>query len=134
MKSHLERAKANEHFLAFIDSNGGDEFLEWKMTVLFYASLHYLKAYLKFKKAPSGNSHKDIDSIINPSNPKAKYPLPQEIYNFYNTLYQNSWEARYTGVYHTALQAALLKWKCSESLQCLSELKLFFMKNGLNLS
>ncbi len=37
MKSHLERAKANERFLAFIDENDGDDFSEWKMTVFFIA-------------------------------------------------------------------------------------------------
>ena len=132
MKSHLERAKANERFLAFIDANEGDDFSEWKMTVLFYSSLHYLKAYLILKKKPLGHSHKDIDSIINPANAKAQFPFPQKIYDYYNTLYQNSWEARYSGVYNTAMQAALLKWKCSESLCCLEELKKYFKAEGLS--
>lgn len=131
MKSHLERAKANERFLAFIDENDGDDFSEWKMTVLFYCSLHYLKAYLIFKKKPVGHSHKEIDSIINPSNPKAQFPFPEKIYNLYNTLYQNSWEARYSGVYNTSMQAALLKWKCTESFTCLNELKSYFASEGL---
>lgn len=133
MKSHLERAKANERFLAFIDENEGDDFSDWKMTVLFYCSLHYLKAYLILKKKPLGHSHKEIDSIINPGNPTAQFPLPQNIYDYYNTLYQNSWEARYSGVYNTAMQAALLKWKCTESFGCLEKLKKYFISEGLKI-
>jgi hypothetical protein len=103
------------------------------MTVLFYCSLHYLKAYLIFKKKPVGHSHQEIDSIINPGNKKAPAPFPEKIYNLYNTLYQNSWEARYSGVYITAMQTALNKWKCTESSACLRELKNYFISEGLKI-
>jgi len=133
MKSHLERAKANERFLAFIDDNEGDDFSDWKMTVLFYCALHYLKAFLILNKKPLGHSHTEIDSIINPCSTSAKFPFPQKIYDYYNVLYQNSWEARYSGVYFTDLQVQLLKWKCNESSDCLKKLKEYFITEGLQI-
>jgi hypothetical protein len=133
MKSHIERARANESFLIFIDQNGGDDFVEWKMTVLFYTGLHYLRAFLKFNKIPTPHSHKETDFLINPAYKTAKLPFPQKQYDYYNTLYQNSWEARYSGVYDTTFQELLLKVKYSESIECLEKLKQYFQASGLHL-
>lgn len=133
MRSHIDRAKANERFLAFINDHAGDEFIEWKITVLFYTSLHYIKALLIFKDKPSGRGQRDIDRIIDPSHEKAIFPFPAEIYDLYITLYQNAWESRYLGVYENLLEAAMLKQRYLESQDCLIALKKYLESVGLQL-
>lgn len=132
MRSHIARAKSNEKFLKFIDQGASSDFTDWKITVIFYTALHYLRAYLLFKKIRVPRSHKLIDTIINPSNPSAIHPLPK-VYNRYNALYQNSWESRYSGVYTNDFQEKLLLAKCQESRQYLEALKSFFAEEGLKI-
>jgi len=131
MKTHLARAQHNEKFLDFIETNINDDFLDWKITVAFYAALHYLKAFLKLKGIISGNSHKEIDSIIDPKNPKAKFPIPEKQYTYYQELYQNARNSRYSGLYTSDFQILLLKVKCDQSKKSLEELKSYFKENGL---
>lgn len=134
MKAHIDKALNNERFLQFIESNIKDDFIDWKITVIFYAALHYLKAFLKFKKVPNVNSHKEIDNAINPGLEGAKYPIPKNEFETYRDLYQISRSVRYSGIYKSDLQVLLLSQSCEKSKQNLEVLKAFFVAEGLILS
>ncbi len=131
MKGHIEKAKHNEKFLEFIETNVTDDFHDWRITVIFYSGLHYMKALLKLKKIPSGHSHTDLDIVINPNNNKAKYPLPTNVYNLYQSLYQNARNSRYDAHLSNDFQILLMKVKTDESKKSLTEIKKYIKKEGL---
>lgn len=133
MKKFLEKAKNNERFLFFIEKNALDDFHDWKITIIFYAAIHYIKALLKFKRKPSVFNHREMDNMINPSNSSALYPFPQNEYECYSELYTDSRNARYTPVYSTDFQILLLKVICDNSKRNLNKIKNFIISEGLKI-
>jgi hypothetical protein len=134
MREHLEKAKSNEKFLLFIEQNAVNDFYDWKITVIFYIALHYIKALLKFKKKPTGYTHFDLDKIINPCKPSASCPFPQDKYDCYNDLYIDSRNARYSPVYSTDFQILLVHVLCEKSKTNLGAIKKYVVSEGLKIT
>jgi len=85
------------------------DFFIWMVTVVFYAALHYLRAFLKLKGFTPGSSHFDLEKAIDQNNPRCLLTLPKEIYLCYRQLYEQSRSARYnTVVYSSDLQQKLI--------------------------
>ena len=131
MKGHIEKAQNNEKFINFLEQSVPTDFYDWKTTIIFYAGYHYLIAFIKFNKVASAFSHKQTDAIINPANPQAKLPLPEDIYTHYQTLYLNSRLTRYYPHEGGDFQLLLLQVKTAESKKSLLALKAYFKKEGL---
>jgi len=123
MNVNIDKAKHNEDFIKLIKKHGTNDYNDWIITVCFYAALHYIKAYLKFKKVTAGFSHNQIDEQINPNNKKSKARLPEKIYNSYYELYRSSRNARYTAVYMNDFQKLLLEVNSKEAQEHLSDIK-----------
>lgn len=134
MREHLEKAKNNERFLEFIEQNIKDNFYDWKIIVIFYAALHYIKALLKLKRKPPGFTHNELKNIINPQNTQARYPFPQKIYDSYDELYDDSRNARYTAVYMNEFQILLMNSLYNRSKTNLANIKKHVSQEGLVIS
>lgn len=130
MEHHITKAQNNERFLLFIEESIKDDFIDWKITVIFYAALHYIKAFLKKNKIIIGQSHSEIESAIKAG---GKFPLPPDIYDIYHDLYRTSREARYVAIYTTPFQDTLLQFKCNEAKEELNTLKEFIKTCGLKI-
>lgn len=78
------------------DSDIKDEFLDWKITVLFYCALHKIKEHLckKGVKCIDMETHKAISDLLK----EDRYKLPDQGNSAYSKLYQNSRESRYNGI------------------------------------
>lgn len=86
-KEHLDKAHHNEDFFNHIDINN-TMYLDWAVTGLYYAALHYIDAYL----AAVG-----VLSIPNHRQRHEEYSLAidKEVYRDYRTLENKSIIARY---------------------------------------
>ena len=131
MRDHLAKAKHNEKFIKLINDSIKDDFFDWKITISFYAALHYLKAFLKLKNVFGGNTHTQIDNLINPNSNTKKINIPDNIYSSYQVLLNNSRNARYSVYKNSDFQVLLLKVKKDESNNLLKELKNYFKSQGL---
>lgn len=55
---YCNQALLNEKFLNEIESNYYSDFNDWKITIIFYTSVHFLKSYAKIKNIEL-NDHVD---------------------------------------------------------------------------
>jgi hypothetical protein len=69
MKLHVNQAAHNQHFHDVISSNFPNQFTDWKITVLFYITIHSLKALAAQRKIDIGTTHFDIELSVNPDRP-----------------------------------------------------------------
>jgi hypothetical protein len=87
-RDHLHIANNNEQFSQFLMTNRAH--LDWAVTGMFYAAMHYIEAYLATQNIHSG-SHRMRDSSIYHN------PVLSIIYDDYNDLKNDSIQARYYG-------------------------------------
>src|ERR1039457_2916731 len=104
MKRFLEQATHNHDFHDCLIKHFPDTFYDWKITVLFYIALHYLKALMKHRGQKVENTHWDIQNEVNPDEPKAKCKISKTAYKNYYKLKQYSENARYEGVIDEDIQ------------------------------
>jgi hypothetical protein len=97
MKHHLNQAAHNQNFHNVICSNFKVQFHDWKITILFYVAIHYLKALAASKKIDIGTTHFDIELSVNPDRPNAKMKITKNAWREYKTLFNYSRTARYEG-------------------------------------
>ena len=76
---------------AFADAIGETlpEYRDWAVTALFYATVHYLRAYLASVKQVTVSAHQDMHWIW------PKYPELRQVKPLYEHLKQQSQKARY---------------------------------------
>ena len=84
---HIRKAKHNESFISSFDLNS-TPFLDWVVTAIFYAALHYLDAYLAENNKHPG-THQVRNSLF------SKDPNLATLWNSYQDLENDSREARY---------------------------------------
>lgn len=85
--SHLSQAQHNENFVQTFDLDKTG-YLDWVVTGIFYAGVHYVESFLATKGFNSGN-HMEREKAI------MSYPELDPIINDYRTLKDESVEARY---------------------------------------
>lgn len=92
----LKQARHNESALQLL-CKSTDEFFDWKFTMLYYAALHYMKAWLR-EQGYDGSleSHFDVLEIINRQRQGASIykPKPWVFFAFKN-LHKRSSDYRY---------------------------------------
>lgn len=85
--NHLRQAQHNEAFVASFNLDS-TAYLDWVVTAIFYAALHYIESYLAILNIhPS--THQSRDRLF-----QQQQPLKQ-IYNQYRILKTRSENARY---------------------------------------
>jgi hypothetical protein len=87
-RDHLRIAENNERFSQFLLSN--HVYLDWAVTGMFYAAIHYVEAYLATQNRHS-DFHRLRDSSI------LQIPQLAPLYDDYNDLKNDSTQARYLG-------------------------------------
>lgn len=96
MQKAINQIRHNEDFYACICKSFPDNFYDWKITILFYIAIHYLKAlaYKSNVKLPA--SHYDIEHEVNPKKGNILH-LTYKAWDWYFDLYLCSRTARYDG-------------------------------------
>lgn len=88
VRTHLQQAQHNETFFAGIDLRS---YSDWAVTVLFYAALHYIDAYLAQAGHLDPGVHDVRDSLIR------RYVPTRQVARQYFRLKNFSRTARYYG-------------------------------------
>jgi hypothetical protein len=84
----VERAEHNERLYVYLREQGAT-YNDWQVTVLFYAALHYLRAYAAYNHLPMPKSHEGSWAVIS----KEAF-LKREIASEYAELQNRSEDAR----------------------------------------
>ena len=63
MNSFYNQAKHNKEFLDCVEENFPNSFFDWKITILFYVSIHLIKCLAKTRNVEIGDTHYDIEKI-----------------------------------------------------------------------
>ena len=92
MSIFIKQAEENIRLLDSLEKNNKDEFFDWKITIAFYACLHYAKAYLTlyYPDAPVELHHQIRKALQK----RAK----QDIFDFYVDIQELSNATRYDGI------------------------------------
>jgi HEPN domain-containing protein len=93
--SHLKLAKHNIFFYNDLCESFSEDYFDWKITVLFYTSLHLIEALAESKSIDLGRTHRERELSINPSK-SGSMPVKTHIYQKYMYLKEFSEDCRYT--------------------------------------
>lgn len=116
---HIARAENNEHF--YDQFNLADTpFLDWALTTLFYAALHYVDASLA--RYPGGGVHPQ--SHANRERLIALDGILRNIYSDYEELRNRSEDARYNIVDFSPAFVAMLRATEFQKIRSLTRSKL----------
>jgi hypothetical protein len=100
---HLTQARINEEFAELLLNTAEGRFLGWAVVSLFYAAVHYGRAFLRSCKAPVITSHPGFEThFMNVSGNQAAY-------NLYRRLKDESERARYDCCVYTQNEVLELK-------------------------
>ena len=110
MGKFLEQARHNEALLDLLDEKFPDLFFDWKITIAFYSTLHYMNEYL----ADGGRNiivhdHSERNAQLNPNDHRCTFPLSEDLWEKYYEIYIKSKAVRYQGIPNK--RSVLLKWK-----------------------
>lgn len=123
MQEFINHAKHNEKFHELICNAENTGYYDWKVTVLFYVAIHYLKALAQFRKKSIGESHEQINNNIKNNRQGATMPLQNTARNNYMALYRYSQTSRYDGFTDADTFQQLMKRDYEDALECLSDFK-----------
>jgi len=91
VRQHLEQAGHNEAFLASLDLPS-TPYLDWAITIIFYAALHYLRALFARHQITNIARYGDMDKVFDRLALLKRNP---GVYNDYRQLKDDSRDARY---------------------------------------
>jgi len=95
-EDHLATAERNLVFAEQVKANGN--FLEWAVTALFYAAVHYGRAFISAKGGPAMTSHRGFETHF------VRIGGDQGLYATYRELKDESERARYDCVQYTSAE------------------------------
>lgn len=98
MQHFIDQAIHNERFHECVHSNFSESFFDWKITILFYTAIHYLKALAADRNIDIGSTHTDIEYNCNPDRTGRKMPITRNAWREYKNLYRYSHTSRYEGI------------------------------------
>jgi len=97
-QQYLDQASHNQKFHDCIEGQFANDFFDWKITVLFYVAIHWLKA-LGIKRGYNlGETHYEIECKVNPGRDNAQCKITRNAWREYKSLYTYSRTARYEGI------------------------------------
>jgi hypothetical protein len=131
--SYILQAKHNEKFHDCICEQFPDRFFDWKITILFYQAIHYLKALAFQKNINIGDTHFEIEQNVNPDRPKNKMSLTKGAWRDYNALFHYSQTARYNGITDFETFEKLKEADYFFAKQNLEKFKRYLLSVGLKL-
>ena len=99
MNPFFKQAKHNSEFLKCINDKFPDLFYDWKITVLFYISIHLLKCLSHKRGIRIGDTHYEIEYSLNPKKcQKQVFPFPEWTWKTYSRIFKYSKDSRYDGI------------------------------------
>ena len=98
MQKNINQAEHNQDFHKCIVDKFEDSFFDWKITVLFYIAIHYLKALAEKRGENIGDTHIEIDRSVNPDRNDSTMKITRNAWREYKQLYNYSRTARYEGI------------------------------------
>lgn len=131
MQQHIDQASHNQKFHDSIDTQFGGQFYDWKITVLFYVAIHYLKALASQRGIDIGETHYEIEQSVNPDRYSAKMRLSRNAWREYKNLFNYSRTARYEGITDFATFEKLKQIDHSYCVQHLDNFKSYLRSQGL---
>jgi hypothetical protein len=84
---HLMQAKENEALAEFLLDH--DRFLGWAVSSIFYAAVHYGRAFMRSQNGPVITSHRGFETHF------LRHTRDQALYNLYRRMKDESERARY---------------------------------------
>ena len=133
MNQHLDQANHNLDFHECISSNFTDRFCDWKITVLFYVAIHYMKALALQNGVNIGDTHTEIEKSVRPNSPTAKMQITNNAWGEYKSLYNYSRTARYEGITDIATFDKLKQIDHSYCLKHLDNFKKYIVGRGVKI-
>ena len=140
---HNKQATHNERFHNSTCEHFPDDFYDWKITILFYVSIHYVKALANQLNINIGNDHFQIRNNIKPPDKTERRPLMSfntSAYKYYDYLYRTSQISRYngfvdkTGIFSNNEEfQAIMKEDHQKAVESLEKLKLYIKGRGLKI-
>ena len=102
---HLAQARDNEALSDFLLEQSEDRFFGWAVTTVFYAAVHYGRAFLRSKNAAVITSHPGFETHF------LRVSRDQSLYNLYRRLKDESERARYDCARYNKTEVNELKQK-----------------------
>jgi hypothetical protein len=133
-----QHALHNEEFHTATTKSYPDKYFDWKVVMIFYAGLHYVKGLAHQLNISIGESHMDIRNNIQP--PKANQRIKpamaftKRAYDNYDLLYEASRNARYSGFRNPILFEQIMEEQNTACLKALKDLKSYIKDRGLTIS
>lgn len=97
-ETYIKKAKHNESFHDDLCDCFENKYFDWKITSLFYTSIHWIKTLALKENKNIGVTHKEINQNINPERNDSVLKISKGAYYFYINLYKQSKTARYDGI------------------------------------
>lgn len=133
MQNHLDQATHNRDFHTCIDAEFNDQFYDWKITVLFYVAIHWLKALAAKRGIDIGETHFDIEQNVNPDRHNSQMRITKGAWREYKNLFNYSRTARYEGITDIKTFEQLKQVDHGYCLQHLDNFKKYLESQGLTL-
>jgi hypothetical protein len=133
MQQHIDQAKHNNDFHDCIESNFSGRFYDWKITVLFYVAIHYLKALAANRNIDIGVTHYDIEHNVNPDRNGKKMQISRNAWREYKNLFNYSRTSRYEGITDITTFEKLKQADHSYCLKHLDSFKNYIEGQGVTL-
>jgi uncharacterized protein (UPF0332 family) len=103
--NHLASARNNEEFAEFLLTQPEGRFLGWAVSSVYYAAVHYGRAYLRAKGGPTITSHPGFETHF------VRISGDQSLYELYRYLKDESERARYDCATYTKAEVSELRQK-----------------------
>lgn len=133
MQHHIDQANHNQDFHSSIETNFVGKFHDWKITVLFYTALHYLKALACQRGIDIGETHYEVENNVNPDRNHAKMRITKGAWREYKALFNYSQTARYSGITDMETFEKLKEIDHGYCLKHLNNFKLYVKDQGLTI-
>jgi hypothetical protein len=133
MRTFLDHANHNQNFHDCVCKQFNDQFFDWKITILFYVGIHYLKALAAKRGAKIGDTHYEIEQSVNPDRPNSQMKISKNAWREYKNLFNYSRTARYEGITDKDTFEKIRKIDHSYCLQHLDNFKKYVNGQGVSI-
>jgi hypothetical protein len=133
MNDFYNQAKHNLKFLEAIEASFPEDYFDWKITVLYYVSIHMLKCWAKQRGADIGRTHQEIANSLNPRRGRQVTPLPEWVWDKYSDLLRYSQSSRYDGINNAAIVLSAQKKNYQECKKLFQSFCSYMKSKGIEL-
>jgi len=97
MENFSQQAEKNSRTLDKLDDAFPDDLIDWKITVAFYAALHYVNMFISHEGYDVPTTHVDLKELINPQTNEPGPKLTSGVFGAYCAMERRSRNVRYNG-------------------------------------